>query len=303
MFGKSKFGSTKFSNPKPLNLRQADLLLLSTFLCPRPDKPNYYLTSEAWEKVLGRSDSEATKALREAGLIRLASNLETVEAVATPQWLADLTAHFKMPASASAADVVARYVRVASQADIRKMCPAPLEVVTELGAKIATDFLRREEIFNFDRAYRSPPEGMIKGIKTFGGFLLTAVTAGIIGNRSDALFVNGVNAIGSPPASSMGSSKTDSSPVGGQAGPNASANRQGDKETQAATRQADLNARSSAGVHHDMPSLAPAASGAIPVASSDISASAPTSHQVVAGGASGNSMFERFFSWLASNWH
>lgn len=200
MFGLKATSRGATSRKPKLILKRAELLLLATFLCPRPDKPNYYLTSQVWRDILGNEDSEVVKQLREGGLIRLATNVESLEAIATPQWLADVAAHFKMPPNVPAIDVISRLARAATPTDMRRFCPVPMEIASDLGAKLATDFMRREEVFNFDKAYRTPPDGMISGIRAFGAFLLTAIASGIIGNRSDALFVQSVGSNATAPA-------------------------------------------------------------------------------------------------------
>jgi hypothetical protein len=184
-FLRSIFRSTE------LHYTDAEILFLATFLYPRPVRDRLYAIETDWLSVLVSTPDQTVRRFIDDGLVRRASQNETLLSMVPAAKIiayADALGLSTDETVSKLADSVLAKISPRSRL-YTWLAQANCYRCTHLGEEITTAFIARSGIEHERVDFYRPPARFVAQVRTAVKWFLVTAAGGVIGNRTDALFV------------------------------------------------------------------------------------------------------------------
>jgi hypothetical protein len=193
--------------------RDVELLFLSTFLTPQKRRNAVYLPAQTWEAVVGCDPQVLCDRFQEDGLIRLATLREVLIAQVSVQQFVEIRNWLGLGGAATLPQVIDGFLeQIDNKRDyLAQLSGEPFYCCSELGVTLASAFVSRSGVSATASQPGRVTEAFVHNIRAAAKWFLLAATGGVIGNRTDALFVHMQEAKAHHGAGSTGVAGSDSS--------------------------------------------------------------------------------------------
>ena len=176
---------------RDLRYTDTEILFLSTFLSPRPLHDSVYVSEEEWANLLANTPRDTLDRFLQDNLVEAAEPHVTLLAVASAQEISKLAHLLQVKSEESIYQTAKSIVKALSNHPARysRLLGEPVYICTSLGRSIATDFVAKAGIRPINTRACKPSSEFVVDVRKAVKWLLAAAAAGVVGNRTDALFI------------------------------------------------------------------------------------------------------------------